>query len=104
MNTLPEGWFAGIPLVTEGSYGTFWCRVKGGYNLLEYRNRFIGQCSDDCDPPKGADIVPDSEDEYYWTGWFEAACDQCDTFWAFDAENVIAWMPLPKPFTPKLNP
>lgn len=104
MSTLPEGWFAGIPTVIEGSSEAFWCRVKGGYCLLEYRNRFIGSCAGDSEPPEGTEPVEGGEDEYYWTGWFEAACDQCDTFWAFDAENVIAWMPLPKPFTAKLNP
>jgi hypothetical protein len=52
-----------------------------------------------CDAPKGCEPVPGTDgEEFYWTGWFERSCEQCDTQWTFSGE-VVAWMALPR-FTP----
>ena len=89
-------WRTGLPPVDEGRQRVFLCSVKGCETpmTLIYNNRYIADISDGQDDPGDAvETSPDSG-EYYWTGWFEEGCSQCDTFWRFDRE-VEAWMELP---------
>ena len=89
-------WRTGLPTVEEGRQRVFLCSVKGCETpmTLIYNNRYIADISDGQDDPGDAvETSPDSG-EYYWTGWFEEGCSQCDTFWRFDRE-VEAWMELP---------
>lgn len=89
-------WRTGLPPVDEGRQRVFLCSVKGCETpmALIYSNRYIADMSDGQDDPGDAvETSPDSG-EYYWTGWFEEGCSQCDTFWRFDRE-VEAWMELP---------
>ena len=93
-------WQTGTPDVKEGKRERFWCAVEGSpgkvcHASLEYLNRYIMPVSDGMEPSDDAELVPDSEDEYYWTGWHEEACDQCDTQWAYSGV-VTAWMRLPR--------
>lgn len=93
-------WQTGTPDVKEGSRERFWCAVKGApgkvlHCTLEYMNRYQMPVSDGLEPSADAEPVPNSEDEYYWSGWHEEACDQCETQWAYSGE-VIAWMRLPR--------
>lgn len=101
--TLPPpewvAWQIGTPPVKEGGREAFWCAVKHGtgiaHTFLDYLNRHQMPCSDMCEPPKGAEPVENSEDEYYWTGWHQESCEHCDTQWSYSGE-VIAWMRLPR--------
>lgn len=94
-------WNGFTPPVKEKSQATFWCavRAKDGkvfHRFLSYCNRYVMPLGDDqYDVPAGVEPVPDGDGDYYWTGWFERSCDQCDTQWSFDGE-VIAWMVLPR--------
>lgn len=45
--------------------------------------------------PKGCEPVPNSDEDYYWTGWFEESCDQCETQWSYSGE-IVAWLALPR--------
>ena len=89
-------WRTGLPPVDEGRQRVFLCSVKDCETpmTLIYSNRYIADMSDgQHDPGEAIETSPDSG-EYYWTGWFEEGCSQCDTFWRFDRE-VEAWMELP---------
>lgn len=92
-------WQTGTPDVAEGKRERLWCAVKVGHKVghctLEYLNRYVMPVSDGLEPSPNAEPVPDSEDEYYWSGWHEEACDQCETQWAYSGE-VVAWMRLPR--------
>ncbi len=90
-----SAWQTGIPDVPEGKQRRFWCAVNNGhyYKCLLYSNRFVSPASDDAEPTEGTEANDDGD--YYWTGWFEEACDQCDTFWSYSG-TVNAWMKLPK--------
>ena len=93
-------WETGIPDTLEGGRQAFWCAVKnhrGGIShvALEYLNRHVMQCSDSCEPGDSAVLVPGSDDEYFWTGWFEPSCDHCETQWNYTGE-VVAWIRLPR--------
>jgi hypothetical protein len=94
-------WQTGTPDVKEGKRERFWCAVKVGHGkvghcTLEYLNRHVMPVSDGLEPSPNAEPVPNSEyDEYYWTGWHEEACDQCETQWVYSGE-VVAWMRLPR--------
>jgi hypothetical protein len=104
--TLPPAksavWNGHTPPVKEGCEQTFWCAVRGNnggiyHRFLQYSNRYVMPLSDSCcDAPKGCEPVPGSDgEEFYWTGWFERSCDQCDTQWTF-SDEVVAWMALPR--------
>lgn len=103
--TLPPpewvAWTLGVPPVADRAQRTFWCavRTKEGkviHRFLSYCNRYVMPLGDHCDEaPKGCEPVPDGDGEFYWTGWFERSCDQCDTQWEFSGE-VVAWMALPR--------
>ena len=92
-------WQTGIPPVAEGAQRRFIVAIRGSgsgkihRSMLLYSNQFIGPCSDGNEPAEGQEEANDDGD-YYWTGWFEESCDQCDTFWKFSGD-VVAWMPLP---------
>ena len=86
-------WHDGVPEVPEGVQRAFLCSTNGVVLRLLYSNRFVGPASDETDPESEDEVAPDSG-EYYWTGWFEESCDQCDTFWRWD-KPVEGWMPLP---------
>lgn len=88
-------WRDGVPDVPEGEQRAFLASVNGGKAVIQllYSNRFVGPASDEADPDDEQETSPDSG-EYFWTGWFEEACDQCDTFWRWD-KPVDGWMPLP---------
>lgn len=98
MNTLL--WQTGTPDVPDGQRETFWCAIKGhtgkvAHRTLYYLNRHEMPCSDQCEPSKDAEPVPNSDGDYYWTGWFQESCDHCDTQWAYGGE-VVAWCRLPR--------
>lgn len=101
MSTILVHWQTGTPDVPAGSKELFWCRCDNGngvalYYPLVYANRYQMPLSDSCyDPPKGCEPVPDSDDDYYWTGWFEKSCQQCETQWA-SSYKVMEWMRLPR--------
>ncbi len=96
-----RNWQTGTPDVSEGKCETFWCCIEGCngkqfHRHLEYANRHVMPLADGIeDAPEGVEPVPGSEEDFYWTGWHEASCDQCDTQWRF-SQKVIAWMRLPK--------
>jgi len=101
--TLPPpewvAWQIGTPPVKEGKREQFWCAVKRGdgiaHTFLEYLNRYVMPCADGLEPSTACEAVPGTENEYYWVGWHEEACEQCETQWAYTGE-VIAWMRLPR--------
>ena len=93
-------WETGTPVVKEGGRQAFWCAVKnhrGGIShvAIEYLNRHVMPCSDSCEPGDSAVPVPGSDDEYFWTGWFEQSCEHCETQWNYTGE-VVAWIRLPR--------
>jgi hypothetical protein len=103
--TLPPpewvAWQLGAPPIEAGQRRRYWCAVRSSPNgkithrALDYLNRHAMPVSDQCEPSTNAEPVPDSDGEYFWTGWFEEACDQCETSWAYNGE-VVAWMALPR--------
>lgn len=109
MNTITEeslpppewvAWQVGTPPVEEGKRSSYWCAVqrtdgKIYHRLLQYLNRHVMPVGDGLEPSPNAEPVTDSDGEYYWTGWYETSCDQCETQWAYSGE-VVAWMALPK--------
>lgn len=93
-------WHTGTPTVAEGACEQFWCAIetptgKVHHRALEYLNRHVMPVGDGLEPSKNAEPVPNSDGEYYWTGWHERACDQCETQWAYSGK-VVAWMRLPR--------
>ncbi len=96
-----RGWNTGTPDVKEGGCETFWCCIENAkgklfHRHLDYANRHIMPLADGQeDAPEGTEPVPNSEEDFYWTGWHEVACDQCDTQWRF-SQKVVAWMRLPE--------
>jgi hypothetical protein len=64
---------------------------------LSYLNRFLMELNDDLEePPSYVDPVPASEGEYYFTGWFEDACESCETSYFYsDWEKIIAFTEVP---------
>jgi hypothetical protein len=98
-------WKTGIPDVSEGRQEIFWCALKNDngkihYRPLNYCHRYIMPLSDSCDDaPEGCEPVSEGDDDYYWTGWYEQSCEQCETQWTVSAQ-IIAWMRLPRNFTP----
>lgn len=64
---------------------------------LSYLNRYRMELEDDFDvPPSYVDPVPAAEGEYYFTGWFEDACESCETsFFYSDWEKIIAFTEVP---------
>lgn len=88
-------WRTGIPDVPEGGQRPFLCKVNGGgHCILLYSNRYIAPASDTAEPAMGTEANDDGD--YFWTGWFEESCVQCDTFWSW-AGTIDGWMPLPLP-------
>jgi hypothetical protein len=85
---IPEGSQLRVLVTTEDANG------KRRVHSLLYLNRFIGPCSDDREPPADAEECGD-DGEYYWTGWHQESCTNCDTFWSWDGPTVVAWMPFP---------
>ncbi len=94
-------WSTGTPDVKEGGCETFWCAVEGVngktfHRHLDYANRHQMPLADHIDEaPAGVEPVPGSDEDFYWTGWHEKSCDQCETQWMLN-QRVIAWMRLPK--------
>jgi hypothetical protein len=94
---LAEGenkWRDGTPDVPEGKQRSFLVSCNGGkyVGVLLYSNKFWAPCSDDVEPPAGAESNDDGD--FCWNGWCEESCDQCDTFWSWGG-TVDGWMPLP---------
>lgn len=89
-----RNWRDGVPDVPEGGQRAFLVSSGGAIFVLLYSNRFVSPASDEAEPDDETETFPDSG-EYYWTGWFEEACSQCDTFWRWD-KPVDGWMALPK--------
>lgn len=96
------GWNTGKPDVKEGGQNRFWCAVKPlgseklHHRVLLYCNRYAMPLSDQMlEAPKGCEPVPNSDEDYYWTGWFEESCDQCETQWTYSGE-IVAWLALPR--------
>ncbi len=95
-----RGWNTGTPDVKEGGCETFWCCFENDsgkhfHRHLDYANRHIMPLADGQDETAGMEPVPNSDEDFYWTGWHEVACDQCDTQWRF-SQRVVAWMRLPR--------
>jgi hypothetical protein len=94
-------WRTGTPDVTEGKRERFWCATRNDthgkvyHRSLEFLNRYVMPCTDQCEPSADAEPVPNSDGDFYWSGWHEEACENCDTQWAFSGE-VVAWMRLPR--------
>jgi len=93
-------WQTGTPSVKEGGCETFWCCIENDdgkrfHRYLDYANRHVMPLADGIeDAPEGTEPVPNSDEDFYWTGWHEKSCDQCETQWTFK-QRVIAWMRLP---------
>lgn len=91
------------PTIPDGAMGRFIVarKRKDGKIFtfpLTYCNRHRMPLADECwEAPDCAEEISDTDDEYFWTGWFSESCEHCDTFWSYqNSEDIIAFMPFPK--------
>ena len=92
-------WREGLPDVPEGKQRRYLVSANSGkwVGILLYSNKYWAPCSDDAEPPEGAEVNDDGD--VCWSGWCEESCQQCDTFWTF-AGKVDGWKPLPAALRP----
>ena len=97
-------WQTGVPPVAPGESRDYWVAFRNHddqtrYCLLSYLNKYVMPLHDDCleADAKYATPIPDSDGDYWWTGWFEAYCDKCEVHWISHL-HVLAWMELPRDY------
>ena len=89
------------PPIEKGCCASFWCetedeRGKRTNRLLVFMNEYEMELSDECDNAPEEHVRYDEKTgEWFWTGWFEPACEHCETYWTFH-EKVLRWKELPK--------
>ena len=97
------------PTVPLGGQESFWCETQNesGHKyrrLLTYMNEYEMGLADDCDSAPLDNVRYDEEkDTWYWTGWFEPSCEQCEIHWTFH-DKVLRWLPLPRFDAPAQHP
>lgn len=89
--SIPEGQARDFIVVTETQSGK-----RHSFQLC-YMNRHVMPLSDDAhEPPKCCEPVTDSDEDYYWTGWFYESCEMCEVMWQYtDDGKIIAFTDLP---------
>ena len=103
-------WQTGVPPVAPGESKDYWVAYnrpgdsKTFYKMLSYLNKYVMPLHDACPEveEKYATPIPDSDGDYWWTGWFEPYCEQCEVHWISHLK-VLAWMELPRDFDDALS-